>query len=151
MRRAVVVVLSEEEQTILKKWSRGKTTAARIVERANVILLAAQGIENNDIAEQLGLSAPMVGKWRKRFFLKRLPGIESDLPRSGRRPRPLSRNSTGCTSPAPRARPHRRGTASCRPPCRERCRCTRGGFHAAWRCFSRAGGSRPESEAHRAS
>jgi transposase len=86
MRRAAVIQLTDDEQTTLKKWSRGKTTAARIVERANVVLLAAQGIENKDIAEQLGLSAPMVGKWRSRFFLKRLAGIECDLPRSGRRP-----------------------------------------------------------------
>jgi transposase len=53
--------------------------------RAKVILLAAQGLENEQVARRLDLSRQMVSKWRKRFYYKRLEGL-SDAPRSGRPP-----------------------------------------------------------------
>lgn len=48
-----------------------------------MILLAAEGHENKAIAQQLNLPRPKVSKWRKRFFHKRLAGLE-DEPRGGR-------------------------------------------------------------------
>lgn len=86
MRRAVEIELTEEERTTLVKWSRGKRTQARIVERAKIVLAAADGKPNKQIAKELGVSQPTVGKWRNRFSQQRLPGIEKDLPRGGRKP-----------------------------------------------------------------
>ena len=85
MRRAVTIELTEAERLTLVKWSRGKRTAARVVERTRIILLAADGLENREIAKQLGVTQPTVGKWRKRFSQDRLAGIEKDLPRGGRK------------------------------------------------------------------
>ena len=86
MRRAVEIELTEEERATLLKWSRGKRTQARVVVRAKIVLAAADGKLNKQIAEELGVSQPTVGKWRNRFSGQRLPGIEKDLPRGGRKP-----------------------------------------------------------------
>jgi len=86
MRRAANIELTEHEQTTLIKWSRGKRTQARLVLRANIVLLAASGKQNKQIANELGISQPTVGKWRSRFAERRLNGIEKDLPRGGRKP-----------------------------------------------------------------
>ena len=48
-----------------------------------LILLAAESLENKQIAEQLGMTRPAVSKWRNRFFYERVAGLE-DLPRGGR-------------------------------------------------------------------
>lgn len=67
MRSAVGIDLSEGERTTLVKWSRGKRTQARVVSRAKIVLAAADGKSNKQIANELGVSQPMVGKWRNRF------------------------------------------------------------------------------------
>jgi transposase len=87
MRVAPTIVLSAEERGVLVRWSRGRSTPARLVLRARAILLAADGIENKDIAEQLSTSRPTVGLWRTRFAEGRIAAIEKDAPRRGRRPR----------------------------------------------------------------
>ncbi|MEO2001068.1 MAG: IS630 family transposase, partial [Pirellulales bacterium] len=91
MRRVVEIELADDERTILVKWSRGKKTQARVVDRAKMILLAADGLQNKEIAEELGTSQQCVGKWRNRFAKHRLTGIEKDLPRGGRKPSVRSR------------------------------------------------------------
>jgi transposase len=55
------------------------------VVRAKLILFAAEELENREIAERLDLPRPKVSKWRKRFFMERLAGLE-DRPRRGRPP-----------------------------------------------------------------
>ena len=84
MRVAVAIKLSEEERTTLKKWSRGRSTPARLVKRAQVILLAAEGQRNDEIAKEVGLARGPVGVWRRRFAERRLAGIERDAARPGR-------------------------------------------------------------------
>ena len=91
MRRAVKIELVDDERTTLVKWSRGKRTQARVVDRAKMILLAADGLQNKEIAEERGTSQQCVGKWRNRFAKHRLAGIEKDLPRGGRKPSVRSR------------------------------------------------------------
>jgi len=54
--------------------------------RAKIVLAAATGKENQDIAEELGTNRLLVGKWRKRFSEHGIAGIEKDAPRGGRRP-----------------------------------------------------------------
>lgn len=63
--------------------ARKYTSPYYIVVRAKVILLAAEGLENKEIGERLNLPRQIVSKWRKRFFEKRLAGLQ-DHPRQGR-------------------------------------------------------------------
>ena len=53
--------------------------------RAKAILLAADGLQNKEIGERLETPRQIVSKWRKRFFEKRILGLE-DEPRQGRPP-----------------------------------------------------------------
>jgi transposase len=84
MRRAPVVVLSEEQRGELVKLSRGRYTAVRVVERARIILLSAEGKQNREIAEFLGTTRRTVGIWRRRFVETGIAGILKDAPRPGR-------------------------------------------------------------------
>jgi len=86
MRVAPTIVLSTAERAALTRWSRGRWTPARLVLRANVVLLAAEGLENKDIAARLATTRPTVGLWRARFADARLAGIEKDALRGGRSP-----------------------------------------------------------------
>jgi len=58
--------------------------AVRVVERAKIILLCAEGKQNREIAELLGTTRRTVGLWRRRFVQTGLAGIEKDAPRPGR-------------------------------------------------------------------
>ena len=78
-----LVVLSPSERITLEARSRQYTLPYRDVVRAKLVLLAADGLENRQIAEILDLPRPIVSKWRKRFFQERLAGLE-DRPRGGR-------------------------------------------------------------------
>ncbi len=90
MRVAPALQLTPEERAQLETWSRGRSTPQRLVLRARIVLGAAEGKENQEIAEGLATRPNTVGLWRRRFLLLRLEGIEKDAPRPGRRPR-LSR------------------------------------------------------------
>jgi transposase len=85
MRVAPGIALLEEERRQLERLSRGRSVAARVVERAKIILLAAEGQTNQEIAKALKTSRRTAGLWRRRFAEKRLAGIEAEAPRSGRR------------------------------------------------------------------
>lgn len=78
-----VIELSPREREVLEARARKYTSAYRDVVRAKAILLAAEGRENKEIAELVGLPRQVVSKWRKRFFEERLAGLE-DRPRGGR-------------------------------------------------------------------
>ena len=81
-KRATISLSAEEEQT-LRRWARAGTTEHRLVERANVILLANQGKANLEIARRLGTRPARVSKWRQRFGKHRLDGLV-DAARKGR-------------------------------------------------------------------
>jgi transposase len=81
------IILTPHEKTTLNRWVRGKSFPVRLVQRANIIQLAVQGLFNQKIADQLGTSRPTVQLWRERFLSFRLAGIEKDAPRPGRIPR----------------------------------------------------------------
>jgi transposase len=84
MRVAPKITLRNEDRTTLNRWSRGRTTPARLVRRARIILLAAEGRQNVEIAEALGVDRTIVNRWRRRFAEQGLAGIEKDAPRGGR-------------------------------------------------------------------
>ena len=85
-RRAVPILLSDQERTTLQTWARSRTQPQRLVQRAQIILLAAVGVESQKIATQLRTSRPTVQLWRERFLALRTSGLEKDAPRPGRIP-----------------------------------------------------------------
>jgi transposase len=87
MRIAKSITLTSQQRATLIKWSRGRSTPARLVVRAKIVLAAAEGRENQDIAAELGCTRRTVGVWRNRFADSGLAGIEQDAPRGGRLPR----------------------------------------------------------------
>src|SRR3974377_1027153 len=85
-RTAAPILLSDEERITLQTWARPRTQAQRVVQRAQIILLAADGVESQDIAQQLCVSRPTVQLWRERFLALRTEGVQKDAPRPGRIP-----------------------------------------------------------------
>lgn len=85
MRVAVPIVLEPAERQGLKRLSGSRSTSVRLAERAKIVLLAAEGHENGEIAEMLGISRQKVGRWRNRYHELGLTGIEKDAPRPGRK------------------------------------------------------------------
>jgi len=75
--------LSDEERACLEAWSRRRKTAQALALRSRIVLAAAEGAANYEIAERFGISRPTVTKWRNRFAERRLEGL-LDEPRPGR-------------------------------------------------------------------
>jgi transposase len=78
--------MSQEERAVLSTWTRGRTLPLRLVQRAKIVAMAAQGIPSQDIAQALAVSRPTVQLWRERFLALRLEGLNKDAPRPGRIP-----------------------------------------------------------------
>ena len=93
-RRAEAIALSPEERGTLDLWARGRSLPLRVVQRARIIQMAADGVPSLDIARGLKISRPTVQLWRQRFLALRLPGLEKDAPRPGRIPRISARKIT---------------------------------------------------------
>ena len=81
MRIAPEIVLTEDERVELTKLARSRLTSVRQAQRAQIVLLAANGMQNREIAEEMGVGRIQVARWRGRYAEKRLAGIERDLPR----------------------------------------------------------------------
>jgi hypothetical protein len=79
------IELSDEERDVLESLARSYTLPYWQVVRAQMVLLAAQGLRNDQIAARLNCRREVVSQWRKRFFERRLAGLE-DRPRRGRPP-----------------------------------------------------------------
>ena len=79
------IVLSDEERAVLVSLARSYTLPYWQVTRARMVLMAADGMRNDEIAAQLQCGRDVVSLWRKRFFEQRLAGLE-DRPRRGRPP-----------------------------------------------------------------
>jgi transposase len=80
-------VLSPQEQVTLESWARSRSLPVRVVQRAQIVTMAAAGQQNQEIAQSLGLSRPTVQLWRERFLSLRLEGLTKDAPRPGRLPK----------------------------------------------------------------
>jgi transposase len=74
-------VLTDEERAELTRLVRSKLTSVRLAQRARIVLLAAERLQNKDIAEQVSVGRVQVSRWRERYAQSRLAGIERDLPR----------------------------------------------------------------------
>ncbi len=77
------VVLSPDERETLERWARRPKSAQALAQRCRIVLLAADGHINGEIATRLGVARVTVGKWRRRFAERRLDGL-IDEPRPGR-------------------------------------------------------------------
>lgn len=87
-RSAVRLNLSDEERETLMRWERRRKSSQALALRCRIILACAEGKSNVDIADELGITYPTVGKWRNRFVASRLDGL-MDEPRPGA-PRTIS-------------------------------------------------------------
>jgi transposase len=83
MKTARKITLTEEERRTLKIWLR-LPTSTRLALRVKIVLAAADGRTNQEIANQLRASPKTVSLWRRRFLEGRLAAIEKEAPRSGR-------------------------------------------------------------------
>ena len=77
------ILLAPGERARLESWARKYTSPYYQVIRAKIVLLAAEGRSNKEIAHHLDVPRQIVSKWRKRFHQQRLAGLE-DRPRTGR-------------------------------------------------------------------
>src|SRR5450432_2306008 len=84
MRVAEAIVLSEEVRRKLEQQSRGRSTEARVVLRSRIVLLAAEGLQNKQIATALHVAPRMAALWRGRFIEHGIEGLLKDAPRPGR-------------------------------------------------------------------
>jgi transposase len=80
--------LTADERSQLESWTRRRTSAQALALRSRIVLLAADGLKNTEIAAELGIHRNVAGKWRARFLAHRLDGL-TDEPRPGR-PRTIS-------------------------------------------------------------
>lgn len=86
MRIAEAIELDAKTTSELLTLSRGRRVEARVQQRACVILLAAQGWQNKDIAREVKLDRRQVALWRRRFIEGGLPALLQDASRPGRTP-----------------------------------------------------------------
>ncbi len=83
-----VIRLSSSEAAELHRRASKYTLPYFQVQRAKMILMAAEGLNNDEIAARLNTRRDVLSEWRKRFFVDRLAGLEERL-RPGR-PRTFS-------------------------------------------------------------
>jgi transposase len=82
------IELTADERASLESWTRRRTSAQALALRARIVLLAAEGRNNTEIAAGLEIARNTAAKWRKRFVEHRLDGL-TDEPRPGQ-PRKIS-------------------------------------------------------------
>ncbi len=75
MRVAPTIQVSSAARLELEKLSPRRTTAVRVAQRSSIVLLAAEGMQNNEIAERMGVAPRMVALWRSRFIQQGVEGL----------------------------------------------------------------------------
>jgi transposase len=86
MRIAPAITLSPDQRTALQQQARSRSLPARTVERARIVLLAAEGRQDKEVASMLKVTPKKVARWRQRFLTLGMAGLERDAPRPGRTP-----------------------------------------------------------------
>ncbi len=86
MRVAPTITLTDQQRQTLEQWARCRSLPARQVGRARIVLLAAAGRQDLEIADELRISNQKAARWRKRFLAAGITGLEKDAPRPGRTP-----------------------------------------------------------------
>ena len=78
------IKLRRGDRSRLERVVRSRTTAQRVVERAQIVLASAAGDAGNTISAQLGVSRPTVSRWLDRYEAEGITGLVADRPRAGR-------------------------------------------------------------------
>ena len=84
MRVARAIVLDAGQRRVLEQQSRGRSLPARVVERARIVLRAADGFQDKEIAAEMGVTPEKVARWRNRFLAGGSQALQKDAPRPGR-------------------------------------------------------------------
>ena len=84
MRVARKIELSSGDRAVLKQQARGRSLPARLVERSRIVLRAADGLQDREIAAEFGITPEKVARWRKRFLDGGKEALLKDAPRPGR-------------------------------------------------------------------
>src|ERR1700745_954805 len=74
MRIAPAITLSSDQQATLEQWARSRSLPARVVERARIVLLAAEGRQDKQIAAAMKITPKKVSRWRSRFLILGMAG-----------------------------------------------------------------------------
>jgi transposase len=83
MRVARPVKLNPEQRSALEQYARARSMPARLVERARIVLRAADGLQDKQIAEELRITPEKAARWRNRFLDGGLNALRKDAPRPG--------------------------------------------------------------------
>ena len=86
MRVADPIVLDETTRKELQRQARRLSVPVRVALRSRIVLLAADGLQNLQIAAELNISVRMAALWRRRFLSLGIKGLLKDAPRPGRTP-----------------------------------------------------------------
>ena len=113
--RAQPLGLRSGDRELLESWTRSSSIRAGLAQRARIVLLAADGVSNTEIAERVGVSRPTVISWRDRYASSGLKGL-GDEQRSGR-PRTVDRAKilAATSPPLQRGSVSRTGRPGCSP------------------------------------
>ena len=87
MRVAPTIELTDVTRKALEKAANSNTQSVRFARRARIVLLASQGMTNQEIAQTLGIGRLQVARWRERFLEGGITELRSDRPRGGRKVR----------------------------------------------------------------
>jgi transposase len=93
MRVARPIVLNKQQQEALEQLVRRRSLPARLVERARIVLRAAAGMQDQQIAAELGITPEKVARWRNRYLDGGIKALEKDNSRPGR-PRTITGDRT---------------------------------------------------------
>ena len=104
---APALPIAPEDRAVLRRWSSATQAPAALVQRAKILLLAAEGVANTEIAERLGVARPTVIAWRKRYAREGLTAQLADRPAVAA-PRPSAARGGRRSWPPPW--PHRPST-----------------------------------------
>jgi len=119
-------VVSDEQRALLERWVAAQKTPQSVAVRARIVLLAAGGTSNSEIARALGVSRPTVILWRSRFASGGTQALTETKPGRGRKP----------TIPAAKIKAIVEATTQTRPP---------GHTHWSCRTMAKAQGVSPAS------
>src|SRR5947208_11833218 len=86
MRIAPAIALSPEQRTLLVSQAGSRSLPVRVAERARIVLFAAFGQQDLEIAARMAITPKKVSRWRKRFLALGVVGLQKDAPRPGRKP-----------------------------------------------------------------
>ena len=84
--QAAPAVVSDEQRALLENWQRASGTSQSVALRCRIIMLGAQGVSNNQISQQLGVSRPTILLWRERFDAGGPQALTEIAPGRGRPP-----------------------------------------------------------------